>query len=131
MTKEKTVAIIGGGITGASAAQTLAKYDNITIHLFDQGRRGVGGRTSSRSAASSMNSETPMRWDHGCQFFRADTSQFKDIIQEWISKGIVHEWKGSFVSSKSLQPGENVVFIRHACVHSFTQCNQTFNQTIR
>lgn len=128
--EKKTVAIIGGGITGASATRMLAKYDNTTIHLFDQGRRGVGGRTSSRSTAS-INSEKPMRWDHGCQFFRADTSQFKGILHEWIAMGLVQEWKGDFVSSKSLSPGENafvfispVMFIR---LLDTSKPNQTLN----
>lgn len=100
MAKPRTIAIIGGGITGASAAQTLSKYDNLVIHLFDQGRRGVGGRTSSRCCAH--ESQVNMRWDHGCQFFRADTRQFQSILKEWINKGFVREWKGRFVSSKSL-----------------------------
>jgi predicted NAD/FAD-dependent oxidoreductase len=99
-TKPKAIAIIGGGIAGATAAQTLSKYANLTKHLFDQGRRGVGGRTSSRSVAS--ESDVDMKWDHGCQFFRADTPQFQKILHGWVEKGFVKEWKGNFVSSASL-----------------------------
>lgn len=106
-TSTSSIAIIGGGITGATAARTLSKYDNMTIHVFDQGRRGVGGRTSSRSAAatgdsSNGGSNAMMRWDHGCQFFRADTPQFQHIVQEWLSKGFVKEWNGNFTSSATL-----------------------------
>eukprot|EP00965_Chrysotila_dentata_P105707 3491707-Pleurochrysis_carterae.AAC.2 len=41
------VAVVGGGICGASAAAALA--GNLTVTLFDQGRRGPGGRASHRS----------------------------------------------------------------------------------
>ena len=94
-----SIAIIGGGITGAVAAQTLVsnKSDiNIHVDIYDQGRRGVGGRTSSRTFE---NDKLLMRWDHGCQFFRADTDQFKDIVKEWIENDFVREWKGQFISA--------------------------------
>ncbi|KAL7529629.1 hypothetical protein ACHAXR_004192 [Thalassiosira sp. AJA248-18] len=110
-TASKTIAIVGGGITGATAAQTLSKYNNLTIHVFDQGRRGVGGRTSSRSAVADDNNDnestsgsTMMRWDHGCQFFRADTPQFQEIMREWMAKDFVREWTGDFESSDTLSP---------------------------
>eukprot|EP00580_Thalassiosira_gravida_P018379 CAMPEP_0201676944 /NCGR_PEP_ID=MMETSP0494-20130426/42997_1 /ASSEMBLY_ACC=CAM_ASM_000839 /TAXON_ID=420259 /ORGANISM="Thalassiosira gravida, Strain GMp14c1" /LENGTH=494 /DNA_ID=CAMNT_0048159781 /DNA_START=16 /DNA_END=1500 /DNA_ORIENTATION=+ len=119
MTSSKSIAIIGGGITGVTAAWKLSKYDsNLTIHLFDQGRRGVGGRTSSRSVVSTATGtggddddddddpgdpgeedcEEMLRFDHGCQFFRADTSQFREIVTgEW--RPYVREWKGHFYKS--------------------------------
>jgi predicted NAD/FAD-dependent oxidoreductase len=100
MNQSKSIAIIGGGITGATAVQTLSKHEHVTIHLFDQGRRGVGGRTSSRSVET-INSQT-LRWDHGCQFFRADIPQFQEILRDWMSKGFVTEWKGNFVASETL-----------------------------
>ena len=83
----------------------MKKHDgckNLIIHVFDQGRRGVGGRTSSRLVRNKDNDDTIMRWDHGCQFFRADTLQFKHIMKEWMDKDFVREWKGRFVSSKDL-----------------------------
>lgn len=42
-----------------------------------------------------------MRWDHGCQFFRADTPQFQEIIRQWMMKDIVREWKGKFVAASN------------------------------
>eukprot|EP00979_Chaetoceros_neogracilis_P015000 scaffold5222_cov282-Chaetoceros_neogracile.AAC.15 len=88
------IAIIGGGITGATAAQSLAQHPNVNVHLFDQGRRGVGGRTSSRTST-----DASMRWDHGCQFFRADTDQFKELVQHWMAKDLIQKWEGRFISS--------------------------------
>ena len=100
-TKKYNVAIIGGGITGASAAHTISQQNNnINIHLFDQGRRGVGGRSSHRQGIVD-GTHTQMRWDHGCQFFRADTDRFSLLVKDWISKDLVKEWKGDFRSSTS------------------------------
>ena len=45
------VAVVGGGITGSVAASELFKTseNNVEVVLFDQGRRGPGGRASHRS----------------------------------------------------------------------------------
>jgi renalase len=89
------VAVVGGGITGASVASTLASLapNVIKVDLFDQGRSGVGGRTSHR-----VVSPQAMQWDHGCQFFRADTPRFQAMVQDWIKRGIAAEWTGDFRS---------------------------------
>ncbi|KAL3777423.1 hypothetical protein ACHAW5_010225 [Stephanodiscus triporus] len=134
--RNKTVAIIGCGIAGAAAARTLSEYDDppMTIHVFDQGRGGVGGRASSRSATTRERTRTrtpmgtstvvddgggegdhdendddandsgdektttTMMWDHGCQFFRADTPKFRHMVEGWIEMGHVREWNGNFAS---------------------------------
>ena len=80
------VAIIGGGITGASAASVLAGSDifstsigdcdessnqKIKVDVFDQGRSGPGGRASRRtkkfSTGKENKTESSLKWDHGCQ----------------------------------------------------------------
>lgn len=94
--KKCSIAIVGGGITGAAAAQILSKQQDINVHLFDQGQRGVGGRSSHRN-------HTNMRWDHGCQFFRADTQRFKTLVDGLLAKDLVKEWKGNFISSDSCE----------------------------
>ena len=88
------VAIVGGGISGASAVHKLLSLapNHLQIHLFDQGRRGVGGRSSHRK------DEHNRRWDHGCQFFREDTENFQPVVKDWIEQGLVQEWKGEFQS---------------------------------
>lgn len=47
------IAVIGGGITGSVIASELSRvYKNrAEVLLFDQGRRGPGGRASHRSVA--------------------------------------------------------------------------------
>ncbi|KAL7541373.1 hypothetical protein ACHAWF_006918, partial [Thalassiosira exigua] len=93
----KRIAVVGGGITGSAACRRLSKCPGLTIHIFDQGRRGVGGRTSSRCEGS--DEAATVRFDHGCQFFRADTDRFKTLVKEWTEKGYVSEWSGDFRSS--------------------------------
>lgn len=88
------VAVIGGGITGASVASTLASLDpHIAVHVFDQGR-SVGGRASHRIT---IEDDKTFQWDHGCQFFRADTPRFKKVVDEWIDVRIAAQWEGNFV----------------------------------
>lgn len=103
--RRRKVAIIGGGITGATVATTLAARGiNVDIHVFDQGRSGVGGRTNhrviSQKKGDNDNDDEPttFRWDHGCQFFRADTSRFQTVLKDWIDqKQIAAEWQGNFL----------------------------------
>ena len=84
------IAVVGGGITGSVVASELTKLDKSGIHvvLFDQGRRGPGGRASHRSVAkkskhtskkSSVENEdftilpddhiddSAFQFDHGCK----------------------------------------------------------------
>jgi hypothetical protein len=138
------IAVVGGGITGSCAAAELSRYfDRIDdngcdgniirgeVVVFDQGRRGPGGRASHRSVdaktglvqpddeeclpsllsnsrvgstvdtttttTSTLSSATPptttlLQFDHGCQFFRADTSNMQDLVQEWLANGWVAPW---------------------------------------
>jgi renalase len=51
-----TVAIVGGGLAGCSAAQILAS-NGLQLTLFEAGR-GVGGRSSTRRQGDLM-------FDHG------------------------------------------------------------------
>lgn len=101
------VAIVGGGITGACIVRTLLLQSkelkviiNLKVDLFDQGQRGVGGRAShrQRGVGTKDDENKMMRWDHGCQFFRADTAKFKKLVDEWIAKDIAKVWEGTFVS---------------------------------
>ncbi len=88
-----SIAIIGGGIAGTTALHVLStQFPGLRATLFDQGQRGVGGRTSHRRvdhSGSIVNDETllsPMdahlydSFDHGCQFFFATTSRFQVLL---------------------------------------------------
>ena len=98
------VAIVGGGITGAVAASTLSAA-GVEVHVFDQGRRGPGGRASHRSVRPSDRSvlgddgpvpEDGWEFDHGCQFLRADTPRMRGLCKEWCDRGWAAPWSGRF-----------------------------------
>ena len=83
----KTVAVVGGGITGTTIARLLAEsfQSSVAVTLFDQGQRGFGGRASHRrvdvaSQKVLANIDDPLEdlriidsFDHGCQFFFASS----------------------------------------------------------
>lgn len=123
----KQVAVIGGGVCGATAALTIAAQggDAVEVTIFDQGRRGTGGRASHRrvppparaaTTVSPSKRRSPLsvpspipddgmppagkaaclEFDHGCQFFRCETPRFAEVLASWIEQGWAMEWKGDF-----------------------------------
>ncbi|GJE51309.1 Renalase [Methylobacterium tardum] len=86
MKKRRTVAILGAGMAGATAARTLADA-GLTVQVFDKGR-AVGGRMATRRSAS-------LQFDHGAQFMRAHGSAFAARLAAWEKRGIVAPWVGS------------------------------------
>ena len=100
------IAIIGGGISGAFLFRRLCGLGLAFVDLYDQGR-GVGGRSSSRYTDTGFN------FDHGCQFFRADTQEMKTICNEWLESGIVSEWQGPHEGSGDFfgLPGIGPVYV--------------------
>ena len=98
-----TVAVVGGGITGAMAAQKLSGPCEVTV--FDQGRRGGGGRASHRRVLGEevvrddgVGDGSTFEFDHGCQFTRADSARMKTIVEAWANKGWASPWVGPFGS---------------------------------
>ena len=90
MIASKNIAIIGAGLSGLTAANILKDSANIT--LFEKSR-GVGGRISTRRFE-------PYFFDHGAQFFKARTSEFKTFIAPMIEQGIIAPWNARFVEFK-------------------------------
>ncbi|XP_034902887.1 uncharacterized protein [Populus alba] len=88
------VAVVGGGISGAVCASTLAK-NGISVTLFESAR-GPGGRMSQRREISEDGKE--LLFDHGAPFFSASNSDVLRLVHEWESKGLVEEWKENFGS---------------------------------
>jgi predicted NAD/FAD-dependent oxidoreductase len=137
------IAIVGGGITGAVAAAELSRLRksenqaagtgasasarNASVVLFDQGRRGPGGRASHRSVDpatgqvlmdndvddvhahghghghdnnkdKNKNKNKTLEFDHGCQFFRADSVRMQKLTNSWCANGWAAPWKARFGS---------------------------------
>ena len=100
------VAIVGGGITGAVAAQRL-RDAGLAVTVFDQGRRGPGGRASHRRVHEHDGRTEPddgglapatgtLEFDHGCQFFRADDPRMRELAEAWCAAGWAAEWRARF-----------------------------------
>lgn len=87
--------IIGGGISGLTAAAILKKHD-IRVTVLDKGR-GIGGRLATRRL------EDPDAgngiFDYGAQFFTAKSSRFKERIDDWHQDNITKIWNHGFPSA--------------------------------
>ncbi len=81
-----TIAIIGTGIAGLSAAGALHAA-GLDVQLFDKSR-GSGGRMAcTRKDFGAI--------DIGAQYFTSRDRRFADAVQHWRSLGWVDEWKPS------------------------------------
>lgn len=67
----KSVAIIGAGMAGLTAAQ-IARNAGLAVSIFDKGRK-PGGRLATRHAG-------PFTFNHGCQFATARDAQFANML---------------------------------------------------
>lgn len=101
-----SIAIIGTGLAGLSAAQTLnaAGHD---VQLFDKSRGSGGRMASKRSDAGSL--------DLGAQYFTARDRRFVEVVQQWQARGWVEEWTPSLYNSQAGQlspsPDEQVRWV--------------------
>ncbi|XP_073108294.1 uncharacterized protein [Elaeis guineensis] len=86
--KDPAVAIIGAGISGLVCASTLEER-GIRSTVFDTGVHGLGGRMATR-----MIDPQPLVFDHAAQFFTASDPRFQKLVDIWLEKGLVREWKG-------------------------------------
>ena len=86
------VAVIGGGVAGLSAAQSLLR-NSVAVTVIDMGGRGPGGRVASRQLELPAPLG-PASFDHGAQFFTARSPDFRQQVADWQAAGIVQEWRG-------------------------------------
>lgn len=82
-----SVAVVGAGVSGSVCAQTLSKA-GVNVTIFDQGWTAPGGRTSSRQTTfnGTLSASGTIRFDQGCQFFRA-TPGMQPMIDDWLHSG--------------------------------------------
>ncbi|KKO45586.1 hypothetical protein WG68_09370 [Arsukibacterium ikkense] len=78
-----TVAVIGAGMAGAAAANTL-QLAGWPVEVFDKGR-SVGGRMSSKRSAGGY-------LDMGAQYFTARSELFTQQVSQWLSAGLLSQW---------------------------------------
>ncbi|MCB1688831.1 MAG: NAD(P)-binding protein [Halioglobus sp.] len=87
-----TVAIIGAGLCGATAAAKLVQA-GFEVTVFDKGR-SAGGRMSSKRTGSGY-------LDMGAQYFTARSADFQHQVQLWLEAGCAQEWSCSTASLAS------------------------------
>ena len=103
------IAIIGAGLAGLTLANRLADQHDVTVL---EKARGPGGRMSTRRA-------DPYAFDHGAQYFTAETERFQVFLDDLETKALVAHWPdeidlrhGARVSDKTkfvAQPGMNAI----------------------
>ena len=81
------VVVVGAGIAGLMAAQSLSKSGH-EVTVVDKGR-SPGGRLATRRIDDAT-------LDHGAQFFTVRDSLFESHVSEWIASGVVTEWCRGF-----------------------------------
>ena len=83
------IAIIGAGLSGVTAAETLsdALGENVDITIFEKSR-GAGGRMSTRRTDD-------FEFDHGAQYFTAKDPVFKTAVSKAVAQGHVAPWHGT------------------------------------
>lgn len=85
------IAIIGAGMAGLSCGQRLAAAAGHRVRLFDKGR-GPGGRMSSRRME--LDGEQ-LTFDHGAQYFTANSDVFARQVAQWQADGVVARWQAA------------------------------------
>ncbi|MBC7927594.1 MAG: FAD-dependent oxidoreductase [Bryobacteraceae bacterium] len=80
---ERSCLIVGGGIAGLTAAETLQEA-GWKVTVVEKGR-GPGGRLSTRRIGES-------KLDHGAQFLTVRDDLFQKRITKWESAGVVRPW---------------------------------------
>lgn len=103
------IAIIGAGLAGLTLASRLADQHDVTVL---EKARGPGGRMSTRRA-------DPYAFDHGAQYFTAETDRFRAFLKDLEDRGRVSLWPEAIdlrhearVSDKAkyvAQPGMNAI----------------------
>ena len=78
----KNIAVIGAGLAGITIASKIKeKFD---VKIFEKSK-DVGGRMSTRR-------ETPFIFDHGAQFFKIKTIDFKNFLLELFVQKKIKPW---------------------------------------
>lgn len=88
-----SVAIIGGGMAGLTAAHRLVA-EGIRVSVFDKAR-GPGGRMSRRRHEAEAGER---HFDHGAQYFTVRSEAFARRVESWLTQGVCAPWEAVFAS---------------------------------
>ncbi|MGA1450038.1 MAG: NAD(P)/FAD-dependent oxidoreductase [Candidatus Nanopelagicales bacterium] len=88
----KRIAVIGAGVSGISAANTLVDA-GYSVTLFDQGK-SLGGRLGIRTLK--VPPYQGRNIDVGAAYFTASEEDFKLKVEEWLRQKLAHQWVDTF-----------------------------------
>ena len=88
------IVVVGAGLSGLTSARLLQEKGHSVV-VLDKGR-GLGGRMATRRITAPNGSVA--LFDHGAQFFTVREPAFQQLVDQWITQGIVREWCRGFVS---------------------------------
>ncbi len=120
MAEKRDVLIVGAGIAGLLAAQTLQQA-GLDVLVIDKGR-GVGGRMATRRIG-------PGRADHGAQFFTVRTAEFQKRVDAWRAAGDVFIWSYGWSDGSLDMPNEDG-HPRYATHQGMTQIPKQLAQSL-
>ncbi len=103
-----TVGVVGAGLSGLVAAQTLTAR-GARVVVFDKGQV-PGGRMSQRS-------DRGHRFDHGAQYFTMRSAAMRGAVDDWVARGIVRAWSPRGGAGRSMlvaAPGMNAIALHLA-----------------
>lgn len=90
----KSVAVVGAGISGVSAARTLQEA-GLDVVVLDRGQR-VGGRMAARTMRDTGLPYDGRVVDVGAAFITADEAPFVEVVDAWTDAGLARAWTDTF-----------------------------------
>ena len=93
---EKSCLIVGAGLSGLMAAQTL-QAAGVGVTVLEKAGV-VGGRMATRQLLLPQG-ETPLAtFDYGAQYFTVRDDRFESWVQGWLQAGVVVHWSEGFAT---------------------------------
>jgi renalase len=81
------VAVVGAGLSGAACAQAL-RDGGVDVDVIDRGK-APGGRMASPTLHD-------RRVDVGAAYFTVKEADFRPVVEDWTTRGLVREWTDTF-----------------------------------